>query len=364
MMDWRPSIEQLARAQQWTYRASRQSMAEPAAWAAIALASHGELDAARRPAAWLASIAQADGSVGVSAAEHEPRWPTSLATLAWAIVDSAAAHPKFTAPRERAVAWSLADAGNPAPRSPKIGHDTTLVGWPWAANTASWLEPTCMHVLGLAAAGYADHPRVQEGRRLVLDRLLPGGGANYGNTVVLGQQLVAHVAPTGIALAALGGTHADDPRVQKSLDYLEKALGLNSVTGPHSEAGPNRAAASQTGGSQQIAPGQHGAACPHAAPMSLSWALIGLTAYGRRPAEADALIRHSLHAEAWQPLAPFELALLLVAAEPRALLLGAPHSGGRQDHRGSHGAIPLSPSAEHAPATTSARARTCEHAPC
>ncbi len=276
-------LETLAAADRWTYRAAAESATEPAAWAAMALAAHGNARAAARPAAWLAELQQRDGSVGVSAAEAEPRWPTSLAMLAWSLVDRAADARRFLTHVGSAAQWSLAEHGKPAPRSPEIGHDTTLVGWPWAADTASWLEPTCYFVLGLTAAGFADHTRVREGRAVVADRLLPDGGANYGNTTVLGQQLLPHIAPTGIALTVLAGAPRTDDRVEKSLAFLEGAIG------------------------------------PDTAPASLSWACIGLAAHNRRPPLADPWIEGALQGDDWQPLAAYEQALLLLAAAPNFL---------------------------------------------
>jgi hypothetical protein len=283
MSPLRPHLERLAAARQWTYRASRESAAEAAAWSAIALAAHGEANAALAPAAWLAELQQEDGSVGVTAAEAEPRWPTSLALLAWCAVD-AVGQPRFADRIARAVRWSLGDQGKTAPRSPKIGHDTTLVGWSWASNTASWLEPTSYFVLALAAAGYGDHPRVKEGVRLIADRLLPDGGANYGNTIVLGQPLVAHIAPTGAALVALAGRTSHDERVERSLEFLERSVDLTTP------------------------------------PMSLSWACMGLAAHGRPGVQADRRLIRGLEKEAWQPLAELELALLLLAARPSLLV--------------------------------------------
>ena len=201
----RAHIERLSSADRWTYRAGVESASEPAAWAAAALVACGEAEAALRPARWLAGLQQSYGSVGISIDEDEPRWPTSLALLAWSMVDRATQADRFRTHIERTIAWSLAEHGKTAPHSPQIGHDTTIVGWSWAADTASWLEPTCCFILGLTAAGYGDHPRVREGRRLVADRLLPDGGANYGNTIVLGQRLLPHLAPTGLAMLALAG---------------------------------------------------------------------------------------------------------------------------------------------------------------
>jgi hypothetical protein len=230
--------------------------------------------------------------VGISDAEDDPRWPTSLALWAWSAMDAAAETRRFQRNIEAAVAWSLADRGKAAPRSPQIGHDTELVGWSWAAATHSWLEPTCFFVLGLRAAGCGEHPRVREGVRLIADRLLPNGGANYGNTIVLGQPLLPHVQPTGLAMLALAGENLPDPRIGKSLDYLQRSVE------------------------------------PHGAPASLSYACLGLAAQGRPISVAGALISQALEETRRGPLAVYEQSLLLLADSPIEPLLrirtGAP----------------------------------------
>jgi hypothetical protein len=277
------TLENLTAARRWTYRASRDTMAEPAAWSAIALTAHGKLDAAQSPADWLAKMQQADGSVGISAAENEPKWPTSLAMLAWRLLDRATGNGRFDARIDRAADWSLEDRGKTTPSSSKIGHDSSIVGWSWAANTASWLEPTCYQVLALTAARRGDHPRVIEGVRLITDRLLPDGGANYGNTIVLGQQLVAHVATSGVALTALASSVVTDERIAGTLRYLQQNVGEATT------------------------------------PISLAWGLIGMTAHGWRPLFADDWIEAALKNEAWGPLAELEHALLLLASKPDIL---------------------------------------------
>jgi hypothetical protein len=93
------------------------------------------------------------------------------------------------------------------------------------AGTHSWIEPTALHVRALKNAGYTGHPRVREAVRMLLDRLLPGGGCNYGNTWVLGQLLRPHVQPTGIALVALAGETDSRGRIAASLDYLDRQPG-------------------------------------------------------------------------------------------------------------------------------------------
>jgi hypothetical protein len=195
------------------------------------------------------------------------------------VLDAAAHERRFSKNVERAARWALANHGKSAPRSPEVGHDSTLVGWSWAAATHSWLEPTCYFVLGLAEAGYSQHPRRREGLRLIADRLLPAGGANYGNTIVLGQPLLPHIQPSGLAMLALAGREDADGRIARSLDYLEHAIG------------------------------------PHTAAASLALACLGLAAHGRRPRQADELILAAIRREQGRrPAAAFEQALLLLAA--------------------------------------------------
>ena len=54
------------------------------------------------------------------------------------------------------------------------------------------------------------------GSAVLLDRQLPGGGLNYGNTYVLGQLMRPHVQPTGIALLALAGEADASGRIAKT----------------------------------------------------------------------------------------------------------------------------------------------------
>src|SRR5207302_5660581 len=124
--------------------------------------------------------------------------PTSLAVLAALAMPQ---NPLLDV--ERAVKWILETRGEALPQTPEMGHNTTLVGWPWVEDTHSWIEPTAMHVLALKAAGRGDHPRTREAVRLLIDRLLVGGGCNYGNTVVMDQGLRPHLQPTGLAMLAL-----------------------------------------------------------------------------------------------------------------------------------------------------------------
>ena len=65
---------------------------------------------------------------------------------------------------------------------------------------------------------------------MLVDRLLPDGGCNYGNTIVLGQELLPHVQPTGIVMMALADERSTDPRIERSLEYLEHELSADTTT--------------------------------------------------------------------------------------------------------------------------------------
>ena len=131
------------------------------------------------------------------------------------------------------------------------GHDTSLRGWPWVEGTHSWLEPTAINLLALEHTGHGTHPRAIEAGRMLHDRLLPGGGCNYGNTVVFGQELRPHMQPTGMCLLALAGCSERTPRIEASVGYLQRELSDRTTTD------------------------------------SLCYALMGLAAWQRVPAGAD-----------------------------------------------------------------------------
>lgn len=269
----------LSAASAWGYQAGDPSAAEPAALTALALACHGNFGAARRPAQWLAEIQAPDGSVGVDATQTTPAWPTSLAILAWNYLAAATGESDFSEQLDRAIRWSLAAHGTTAAQQAHVGHDTMLTGWSWADNTHSWVEPTAMFVMALKAVGLGEHPRTREAVRLLVDRLLPQGGCNYGNTIVLGQALLPHVQPTGLALIALAGEGASDPRIEKSIAYLERELTVDLAT------------------------------------ASLCYGLLGLTAHDRRPAQSANWLAAALDRETNHKPSCYKLALIALASD-------------------------------------------------
>lgn len=109
---------------------------------------------------------------------------------------------------------------------------------------------------------------------MIVDRLLPDGGCNYGNTIVLDQQLLPHLQPTGIALWALADEKATDKRIEKSLEYLERELNANTAT------------------------------------ASLCYGFLGLAAHNRVPNQADEWLEAAYYREQRRGASCYKLALL------------------------------------------------------
>jgi hypothetical protein len=194
--------------------------ADATAWSILALSGcavrGGILESACR---WLASIQLVDGRVPVNKNCPNAYWPTPLAILAWKKASG------FDNAVERAKDFLLATSGLHFSRkddSP-AGHNTELKGWSWIENTHSWIEPTSTAILALKLIGAADHHRVQEAVRMILDRQLPSGGWNYGNTTVFSRELLPMPEHTGQALCALSG-YVEVAQIQKSIDYARDQL--------------------------------------------------------------------------------------------------------------------------------------------
>ncbi len=252
-MNWREAInDQLVAFVPGGYDRTGPIATEPTALAALAICAAGRGDDAAKALTWLATRQNADGSFGPTEHLAAPCWPTSLVIQAALSASGNGskdcggfACPVGNALRDiplpsagvnamSAIAWLLEAKGGAMERTEPGGHDPTLVGWPWVIGTHSWIEPTALAVMALRAAGQGDHPRTREAVRLLNDRLLPGGGCNYGNTVVLGQALLPHLQPTAIALIALhnepGIEAIGDGRIARSLDYLRAGLGNSTAT--------------------------------------------------------------------------------------------------------------------------------------
>lgn len=187
-----------------------------------------------------------DGRVCVSPKHPETFWPTPLAILAWQ------GSPSHREPQLLAIDFLLNTTGRHWKKqagSP-LAHDTSIQGWPWIANTHSWVEPTALSLTALQTAGYGNHERAQQATLMLMDRQLNDGGWNYGNTLVFGQELCPMPENTGMALDALAGRVTEES-VKRSLTYL-------------------------------ISQVEH-----LRTPLSLGWGIIGLGAWGKRPHDAE-----------------------------------------------------------------------------
>jgi hypothetical protein len=186
--------------------------------------------------------------------------------------------PEHRENQARAADFLINSSGRHWPRTADApaAHDTNIKGWPWIADTHSWAEPTALAMMALKIAGYG-HKRVEEATRLLLDRQLPQGGWNYGNTFVYDQELRPMPLSTGIVLNALKDQTALET-IQRSLTYLQSRV----VSLP--------------------------------TPRSLGWGLLGLGAWRSRPESSQTWIDACLKNQArYGVYDTASLSLLLVA---------------------------------------------------
>ena len=201
----------------------------------------------------LSEVQAVDGSVGIAESHPDVYWPTALSVLAW---DRSAIHVSH---QRRGVQFLLQSTGRhwKKPTEHPGMHDTSIPGWAWTANTHSWVEPTSLALCALRNCGFADHQRVSDGVRLLMNRQIPSGGWNYGNTSVFGTELHPNPESTGAALQALAGL-VPAQHIQRSLDYLKGELERVRT------------------------------------PIGLGWTLLGLGAWGEAPQDSHELIYRAL----------------------------------------------------------------------
>lgn len=272
----------------WAYRTGGEPHVEPTVFACLALLASDDADQSRalvvESADWLSVIQQPNGSVGVSASQPKPQWTTSHALLLWNALGG------YSDERKWAAAWLLNQRGSTEPKAPNnpVGHDTSIAGWSWAEGTHSWVEPTSMACMAMRRDGQGSNPRVREGLRLLRDRAISTGGWNYGNNVVFGRTLRPQPAPTGMALTALAaGGMPHVASVKTGVSYLQSA------------------------------------APTIRSPQSLGWAVLGLAAWKKRPADSDRWLAEAFELARRRDDPPVSTAYLLAAASPKILpLLG------------------------------------------
>ena len=207
----------------WGYYAGKSSRLEPTCWALLALGSAGDARAIRQSASpWLLQCRRPAGWL-----VENPEWPVNIAFNALAAFTLL--HHRDVATdeaRSRLLAFVVASKGAPAPPSDSIRQDNRLQGWSWMDATFSWVEPTCWGLLALKkarSAGFVDsatHARIAEAERLLIDRTCQPGGWNFGNAMVMGQDLRPYVPTTALGLLAMQDQRAHEA-VVRSLATLE-----------------------------------------------------------------------------------------------------------------------------------------------
>lgn len=273
------------------YQRNARPAVEPTSLTALALLAINRGSDATAALDWLLAAQSPDGSLGLDADTHQPCWPTGWAALAW---NNAAREPRdakspWATAAQRAIAWLLKARAVAMPRSANmeddrqvLGHDITLHGWPWAQGTHSWVEPTAINLLALRGAGKTDHPFYHEAVKMLLNRQLPAGGWNFGNTTVLGHMLRPQVQPTGLALAALAGQPRIRDAIQPSVDYLRQSLSRRTTA------------------------------------ASLAYALIGLAVHELRAPNTEDLLASAYERTLENGGSPYSTALLVLAAKREA----------------------------------------------
>jgi hypothetical protein len=194
-------------------------------------------------AAWLGQCERSTGWL-----VENPAWPVNIAFNALAAFSlRACAGPPADTIVPRLLTVLIASKGLSAPQSPDAPQDNSLQGWPWIEATFSWVEPTCWGVLALKQArargatatnfDAAIGLRIAEAERLLADRSCRPGGWNFGNAVVMRQDLRPYVPATALALLALQDLRGADV-VNRGLAALESlwptelsaiALGLSLI---------------------------------------------------------------------------------------------------------------------------------------
>lgn len=259
----------------WSYYAAGQSAIEPTALVVAALhvhASHPDLISAGLK--FISGLQQSDGAIVPQPGQSQPTSMSLIAGLSLAL------DPAFRPAAERVADHALSWSPETSPSTPDIVNDGSLIGFAWRPGTISWVEPTAYGLLLLDRLGRSDHPRVAEARKLLLDRAVPSGGWNYGNSIVLGAELEAVVMTTALALLALWRDR-DGKQVLGGLEYLRRESATH-----HSDT-----------------------------PLSLGWMSLALRARGESVI-AESRIAESLQLSTRVAASPWHHAMALLAVGP------------------------------------------------
>lgn len=207
----------------WGYYRGRVSRIEPTVWAMLALtASKGGAPYVLDPhIAFLTRSRDAGGHAIDDGALPVNFGFNGQAALMLRGIGEPAAATLATAMLDRLIAAK----GVAVPQSPQFRQDNSLQGWAWMDGTFSWVEPTAWCTLALKASDRRAAPaaaaRIGEAERMLLDRACVGGGWNFGNSAVLGQDLRPYIATTALALLALQDRRTE-LTVARGWEYLRE----------------------------------------------------------------------------------------------------------------------------------------------
>lgn len=222
----------------WGAKKDKRSNTEATSLALLALSAFtsGPIEEKiKRALNWLITRQNPDGSWPLADSSKERSWTTALATLSLA---------HFTSHLQNSLlgaAWLVGQKGESgfllsllyrlAPQKISVKLNPLLTGWPWTIGTFSWVEPTAYSLIALKKVKpYLKDKqaieRIRQGEMLIYDRMCKGGGWNYGNSEVLGENLWPYPDTTALALIALQD-HLDSELNQLSIKSLKKMLTEN-----------------------------------------------------------------------------------------------------------------------------------------
>ena len=204
----------------FTLVAGSEARPDATAWGLLALRfMRADAREIRRSAARLQGWQDSTGGMISKLQDYAVIWPTALAVLAWSGI------PEASEARRKAVDFLLNTAvGKTWKKATGVRYgDPDTAGWPWNNNTYSWVAPTAMSMIALKAGGLKNNTRYGGAVQMLLQRQLPSGGWNYGNTVVFDSELLPLPDITGMALCALAGEVGEE-EIRVSLAYLQKIM--------------------------------------------------------------------------------------------------------------------------------------------